>query len=585
MNFRTLSKNYAWPYIYTFLTLIPIIVYITVVWKNSVDIPFWDEWLLADLRLKAIASSVSIQEIFALHSEHRIVPLKLISLIIDEFSTDWNSRLRMLISCPISIFGFFLVTLMSWQQTKSSVASENISKNFHIFGLTTVFTSILWFFPSQHENWLWGFQIPWFLMNMLLVSAIFLLLISFKNQKKRYYFMAILMCVVASFTLAQGLFTWIACLPMFLTIGQEMKTRLFYVGIWLGASVLTVIAYMTGYVSPDAHPVTQFSLSNLETIIDFFFNVLGNVFGQSGTSRFLIGSLILLAFVSLIITCFREKKVWNDALPWISIGLFAIIFAAMTTIGRVELGSSFAYGSRYATITLLLPIGALQLLRINTQKMHIINGLTKLQVTGLITLGFMLSSMVNGCAYSLADLKDKTYLRYRGKVCVELYQYLEESFAKQCIAQNNFPNPNVPVDRARALQDLEAIKSAPVNILSESTPIEGKFDVASVGSSNLVETVTASGWVFSDGQPGVVLLRSDTDELFFAVADVRNRRRDVASAYSRSYLNTGWAIELPLDTLPANTKLLIAYFYDIKMRKICKIGEMQVQNEVEQVKR
>jgi len=575
----TLKRHYSLALVYGLLTLTPPILYVFCVLQNAVDIPYMDEWTLVELKLKAASDSVSLKDVFAFHNEHRIASLRLISLAVDKVSTGLNSTSRMFISYIISIFNFLLIVLLAWQQSKSSITKDYSSKALHLFGLTTVITSLLFFFPSQHENWLWGFQVPWFLINLFLVSAVFLLYLFLKTRQKIYYLAALLLCFLASFTLAQGLFVWVACLPMFLTAGLKIKTRLTYIGIWLIATAIAAISYMVGYSQPIEDPNTGFVLTNLAAMADFFLNLLGNAFGRGGSS-FILGLLMLLAYVSLIGVCYKQQaRVWNEALTWISIGLFPIIFAAITTVGRIGFGSSAALASRYTTVTLLLPICLVQLLRIVIQQKGYGARLTRPLAIILVLSGFVLANLIDGYENGLANARQTLHDRNRGKACLELHEYLEPLLADQCITKHIFPVPALPLDLANGLREKGLISASPIVISSNvNQPINGHLDEIWIDNSNLDGMMAVTGWAFSEGHPGVVLLSSDAGQSFFAIVEVKERRTDVAAAYSKRYLNTGWKTVIPLSTLPANVQLLTAYFYDFDQREVYKVGQAPIFN-------
>ena len=448
----TRKQLYPSALLYGFLALVPLIIYIVCLQQNAVNIPIWDEWQLVDFRLRAIADSVSWQDIFALHNEHRIASMRLIALATNQLSTGWQSSLRMAISCAISITAFSLLILLTWRQFKSSVDDHLTPPNWHIFGFTTVATSLFFFSPAQQENWLWGFQVPWFLIQFILIAAVFLLYEFLKSQQLVYYVAAILLCFVASFSLAQGLFVWLVCLPMFLTKGLKRKFRLAIAGTWLLAATVAFAAYMTGYSKPAGHPNTRLALERPGLAIDFFLNLVGNALGQDGISNVVLGLVMVLTFLSLVILCYRQSAtVWNDALVWLSIGLFPMVFATVTTVGRLGLGSGAALASRYSTVTLLLPICLAQLFRIFLHHQHSLNKLIRPLVISTFLLGFMFAGVVDGYENGLSDARNGMHHRKEGRACLEFYAQMEPELANECIARYIFPVPSFPLEIMKTL--------------------------------------------------------------------------------------------------------------------------------------
>lgn len=570
----TLKKYYPLALLYGFLTLVPLIIYIACIQQNAVNIPIADEWTLIELRLKAAADSVSWQDIFALHNEHRIASLRLISLGLDRLSTGWNSTLRMVIGGVINIFTFLVLLVLSWRQLRASSDSAPARHALHLFGITTVATALLFFCPSQYENWLSGFQIPWFLINLILIATAFLLYEFFKHQRIVYYLAAVCLSFLASFSLAQGLFIWVACLPIFWTRGLKTKVRFTFLSAWLMSTIVAFLAYMAGYSKPSGHPSTSLVLENPGAAIDFFFNLLGNAFGRGGSSDFVLGLLMFTTFLGLTFFCYRqEEKVWNDAVVWFAIGLFPLMFTVITTTGRLGLGSGAALASRYATVTLLLPICLVQLVRIVIQNTSNTSKSIRFLMISFLLSGFLLASVVDGYQNGLSDARATMHSRHRGKACLELYKYFEPDFLNQCIATYIFPAPAIPLELVQELHNEGIIALSPVISSGNHQQTAGQFDEINLISGDSETIFSARGWVFSNGNPGVVLLSTNGGQSFFSVTEINKRRRDIARAYSDRYLQSGWEETVSLEQLNIETEFLTAYFYDFQTRELVRIGQ------------
>lgn len=74
-------------------------------------------------------------------------------------------------------------------------------------------TSLLLFSLVQVNNWLWGYALMYFLVNALMVAAATLLYACLTAYSRAKLVGALGLCGVASFSMAQGTFTWFAVLP------------------------------------------------------------------------------------------------------------------------------------------------------------------------------------------------------------------------------------------------------------------------------------------------------------------------------------------------------------------------------------
>lgn len=572
------KKNYILPLICGILTLIPPLIYILCVQINAVNFPFLDEWTLVDFYLKLASDSISLEDILAFHNEHRIVSLRLIFLIVSTISTGWYSKTLMLISCAIAIASFMLLILLSWQQLQSFRAeSASFSKQLNLFSLGILATSWLLFCPSQYENWLWGFQVPWFLINFALIGSVVSLYFFATKQHLSCFLVAIVLCFLASFSLAQGLFLWVACLPMLFTKAQTKKSKIIFPTVWIGATILTFFLYFNFYARlNDSQELARFT-AKPSASLDFFFNIIGNAFGRGGSSSFVLGLIIAFAFLGLVTLCYRQStKVWHEALPWVSIGLFPIMFAAITTLGRMGLGSSAAVASRYSTVTLLLPICIVQLLRILLSHSKERLQATQPLMVACIFLGFMLSSLINGYETGLLEARQILHARSQGQACLALYQYIESEVAHQCVIDNNFPVPIVPLEIMQDLHDQDLFMLSPASLTVVDQQITGELEGIRVDRNDVEMAITMDGWVFSNGNSEVVLLSADHGESFFSLANVRIQRRDIAKAHSNQYLNTGWQATIPTNEMPSDAVTITAYFFDLKKYELSKFGQAEL---------
>ena len=77
--------------------LAPIILVIWSVFNRGVNVPFWDDWDLVSLFDKVKAGTVTFNDFFALHNEHRMFFPKFIFVVL-AFPSKWNLKLEMYFS-------------------------------------------------------------------------------------------------------------------------------------------------------------------------------------------------------------------------------------------------------------------------------------------------------------------------------------------------------------------------------------------------------------------------------------------------------------------------------------------------------
>lgn len=562
---------------YFALSLVPLILGWVCIKEFGVNLPIADEWSLIDFLLKAENSSISFRDIFALHNEHRIASLRLISLPIHYFSSDWQSKTRMFLGYVMSVMAYFLLIWIILKSPGNPRKGDTLTSALqapHAFGLSIFITSLLFFFPSQYENWLWGFQLPWFLINFLLIASVLSLQYFATTKRTLFFGLSLLACLVASFTLAQGIFLWFACLPMLWSNLLSQRERFRYVSLWMMISVLTAAIYAIGYRKPAGHPSTTTIFQKPFVGLDFFLNQIGGFLGKVETSNLVLGLLILLGFISLSLICLNQRDEAHDAsLPWISIGLFPIAFSIMTTVGRVGMGTNIAFSSRYATVSLLLPICVVQLLRIIFVHPTLSKRLKPVFLFILFLAGFLFSSLIVGFERGISKAQSTMLDRHRAQACLELFTRIEYSVAHQCVATYIHPASEIPVG---ILQKVDNQPSSVETSLNGNN-IAGSFDALTYVETPKQKFLTASGWAFSEANPGVVLFSLDGGQSFFTVENVNNQRQDVAEAYaSDDYLFTGWQANIEIDKVPQTANSLTAYFYDLNNETFFELGNKPI---------
>ncbi|MGL5058805.1 MAG: hypothetical protein ACRC62_02395, partial [Microcoleus sp.] len=293
------------------LYLIPVILLIGFVANFSVNVPVDDEWRLAIFFERIATGNIAFKDFWALHSNHRIVFPKIIIAVL-AFASQWNINYQLYFSIGLAAITFIALYELSSKQVKNS---ENL------WQIANILTCIWIFSLVQYENWLWGFQLAWFLVNLCFVGAVYALIshqnplqnIAIFNYIKRsrdaalpcpyprsvpHYIrisIAAIFCFIASFSLAQGLLSWLAAIPAVVTLeGNAVQKRKRAI-VWMLLFVATCAIYAIDY-----HPSRKTSIISLLNtplvVIDYFLSLLGSPIVRSPVISALVGFVILAIF-------------------------------------------------------------------------------------------------------------------------------------------------------------------------------------------------------------------------------------------------------------------------------------------------
>jgi hypothetical protein len=611
------------------LYLIPVLLLIGFVANFSVNLPVDDEWRLASLFEKIAEGNVTFKDFWALHSNHRIVFPKIIIAVL-AFASRWNINYQLCLSIGLAAITFIAMYKLSSMQVKK-VADD-------LWHLANILTCILLCSLVQHENWLWGFQLAWFFVNFCFVAAVYALVSNHKllsniavfNRMKYgrdtavscpypisalHYLrisIAALFCFIASFSLAQGLLSWLAAIPAVATLEGNAAQKRKRTIAWMLLFVATCAVY-----SIDYHPSRKASIISLLNkplvVIDYFLSLLGSPIVRSpGISAF-VGLVIFAIFVFFVvdfgkkivsssvassvsansekqpqvpaipssITITNRKDIAENyqALAWLSIGFFSVLSALFITAGRAEFGAIHAIeSSRYTTNSILLLIALVQLGQLFVRGNYRETKATLKRnykfiyrvVAGLLTATIILNSQ-----QAIAQSRSALLYKQGAQDCLQLINYLEASdFFK------NSPESCLRVlskktwlvrEGAAIIDKIGWIKFAKnVEFISNTEKVYGYLDKPQISDKSLTvkqnDAVKAAGWaVLPENlqQPKIVLLSVGDKQSFFANAYVNSDSPDIAkSLKSELYNNARWAVDLSGNDLPIAQTEIKAWVYN-----------------------
>ncbi|MGB3403108.1 MAG: hypothetical protein WBA77_10500 [Microcoleaceae cyanobacterium] len=563
------------------LYLSPVFAVIGFILAFAVDVPAYDQWVLPGLFEKVATGNITFADLFELHNYHRILFPRLIYIVLG-FLSSWN------ILAEIS-FSFLLasITYILLYQLSRLTSNAQHTILFHLANLTTC---LLIF--SLTQRWLWGFQLPIFLINLFLVLGCLILSLPRLSILLKLSLTA-LCCIITSFSSAQGLMVWLAMLPM--VISLRGRGRVKRVGLWISLFLICCGIYLIGYYQ-DPRIIELTLIERLLISTQFFFNLLAAPLLSSPRITWIFGIIILINFIFLS-TYFIQKqylkfKTLGQAAPWLSIGLFSLITSILMASGRVEQGADYPiYAIRYTTHTILFLIAIVQLWRIWIEQ--------KIDFVKVYHPSSLLYSFFVGIVICLIWVKsgdmwvetqqDNVPLK-NSNTCLYLVNYLEESeFFKtspeRCLLRMSKTTWWIR-DGVESLQNIPLRQFAQNLTFKSNTPeIYGYIDIPE-NQNNLIqlnsgETLTLSGWAIFpnlETQPSLVFLSLDNRQSFFANAKINLPSPDIAETLNNSqYQRQRWNVILSTDSLPSQPTEIKAWVYHPQQKQLLQLqGKVQV---------
>lgn len=333
-------------------SILPALLTVYVVIRYYVIVPVWDDWELVLALEKLSSGTLTFEDLFAFHNEHRIFFPRVIMLAIAVL-TNWNllyTQFASLSAVLISI-GLIAVSIRAMERDTS------VTINRWIFLPLTIIVFSL----TQWENWTRAWQFQIFLASVGALSSFYFL--SKKNISPFTLVAALFSACVASFSFANGILAWpVGLLLILLRKPDPLSKRLRLAVPWVVVAVLAILVYFNGYQAPPHHPSVTTFLERPVEFVQFVFLYVGHVviyphnrIVALGVLSGIVGILgtCLFLFCIWYLTMIRNVR-WHSLLPFIGMGLYAISSAAVTGIGRVGFGIQAALASKYASIGLYL---------------------------------------------------------------------------------------------------------------------------------------------------------------------------------------------------------------------------------------
>jgi hypothetical protein len=320
---------------------IPFLIITGLLIKYGVNVPVTDQYELIPLFQKQDNGTLGIKDLWQQHNEHRIFFPNILLFLLAQI-THWNIRAEIATSLILSFIAFCLLAWLILKTIEGQRAQ-----------IAGIFLSGLWFFsPVQWQNWLWGWQVEWFLCICASIAVFITLVKSSQTQKISLYFIcAILLSIITSYSLASGLFIWVAGLTYLLLCRSPFNKIL----VWLASAAVCYLIYFYGYKAPSHEGPLSAIINHPIAFIRFFFAFLGRPISSEPYAAVLSGVVLLTTFFVLVTILYRKNLLARYAI-WLSICVYVLFAGIAISSGRIDLGIINALSSRYTAFSLLFII-------------------------------------------------------------------------------------------------------------------------------------------------------------------------------------------------------------------------------------
>jgi hypothetical protein len=572
-----------------FITISPPILVGYLVLKNSVNVPYWDDWDTPGLLIQKISQGgLTFQDWFHQANESRPIFPRLIFIIL-AYLTGWDLRYQMLLTFLLACLIAFNVFYLS----QKTVDTNPIKLLF----LNTL--ANLFIFTPVSENWLWGIQTITFIPIACMTTYAVIFYSNLSNITKLLIGMGL--ATISTFSYANGMLIWILALPvLFLSNGSPLsawKKKKWFLGLWLAGFVANVSLYFYNYHKP------AISSNFLEAVIHpfkavgYFFAFLGSPLGiHSLILSQRIGFILVLLFVLVCVYLWKFRQDGSlvyRMTPWLVIASYNLSSGLMATAGRVGSGVEQALAPRYITFSVWLGVALIYLIAIVFQDAEARNFWTSKSklIAKPIAYGltltffyFSLNSFIYGANLMAIQRQERIY----GKSCLLLINVFPE---QACIQTTIYPHYfEYTKDRAKLFSELGFLTPKLVDSsIFQRLEKQGQKATNSYGELEQftklnLENYIIVGWAIIPERKkpadSVILTYEQSDDSVtpFAIVKINGLRPDIATAFHQSnYRYSGWQANFPSDKIPTQATQMTLWAFDTETGKAYKIESVPLE--------
>jgi hypothetical protein len=290
----------------------------------------WDEFHYVDFIRVLRKGGNWLPWIWQQHSDHRIVPVKLVMAPLALF-THWNLRHEMYVSVLLAA----CVVWGLWRLYRLTGARSPL-----------LFAPVAWLVCSlaQYENMLYGLLMSQY---FTLVGMVWALVLLFRGTAASI--VAAAGCgAVASCSVVNGFLVW----PIGLLVLVARGARARHLLLWCTLAALTALVFFHGYTWPSVDPSMALSWSSLAQTLRYFVIVLGAPLAAGSVSFGLAVGLVVLAGATVVLR--HGLLVERQAAPG-ALVLLGMLSSLMVSLGRTTLIPPLE--SRYVAYSTLTLVG------------------------------------------------------------------------------------------------------------------------------------------------------------------------------------------------------------------------------------
>jgi hypothetical protein len=328
------------------IVFLPVLFTIVFIYAFAVDAPFGDQWEVVPALMHMEAGHLQWSDIYRQHNEAFVPVSMAVTLLLAKVTHyDVVAEAYLASACLV---GALAVLFAFFRRLQRKVPIATLA----FLPVSTIFLG--W---RGHEGILWGAGLNSNLGLLLLLLTIWAAIRT--TESPRFFGLAIVIAVLATFAFGSGLLAWPIGLAILLFPAEGRRSRGLVV-LWAAVAVATTAVYFHGYTVHQVPWPTglKYVLANPIAASEYVLVYTGSALGASPRSDALINLVLMLLFLPAAWTVVRDPELRKALLPFAAVLAFLVLTIPPVLFGRLGLGVAQPYtASRYASISALGPLG------------------------------------------------------------------------------------------------------------------------------------------------------------------------------------------------------------------------------------
>jgi hypothetical protein len=354
-----MQKQNALKALSVILVCAPPIALAFLIYFYGVDVPYWDQFTVVAVSASARIGTLHIPDLWAQTNESRLFFPNLLLIGLD-FLTKGNIKDQMFVMVLEAILILWNIYWLA-----SLTLPSYWGRRVGVF-----LAALLIFSPIQWESWLMGTQVIVFMPILCLTTA--LVVCCSQRSPWTKLWMCAALCIVATYSFANGMLCWVLIAGWVVLVFRTVLQRVIAAIAWAALFGGTLATYFHGYIwLPNVGRLRDLPRTPIRAVRCFLAFLGGPLGSGHGLHDLLlancVGLVVLILVVLVLLKLFRtpiESELWRLSMPWVTLGAYSLVNAAVSTVTRGRDDPLYLLDSRYTTFALYAMVALIFLLPI-----------------------------------------------------------------------------------------------------------------------------------------------------------------------------------------------------------------------------